>query len=370
MPKLYDMFGADTVEPLVRSISLVLNEGVLVAGPTGELIWHNPVVPRLFHMSPDELLGRRLDDEAWHAITLDGAPYPFGDVRARLSASVPKGAISPIGIRTGDSRLKWFSISISQVDVDGEPHMIVVLSDVTAQIVERRALARTLDVVRNSLATAELPDSDVVRFAAARSDGGGDTNVAADFFDVTVEDEIVRFSIGDSSGSGAGAVDLSLTARTSMRAISGIVPGPADVVDRLDTVIDDRGPRHGVTAVCGRIERLYGIPTLSLVCAGHAQPILIRDGRATEIGAKSPMIGVDIDGGRSATHHELRSGDIVIAYTDGLTECVDPRLSSEDLLDRIPVNVSVEAVVDTLMRVFDGAPDGDDGVAVLGFEVR
>jgi len=246
-----------------------------------------------------------------------------------------------------------------------------VLSDVTDQITERRTLTRTLNALRESLAPAGLPDSDIVRFAAGRRDGGLDASVGADFYGLGVDgDGTIRFTLGDSFGSGAQAVALSITALATMRSISGMVSGPAAAADRLDHVIDHRDPRKGVTAVCGRIESEYGIPTLSLVCAGHALPILIRNGRATQLGVMSPMVGVPVPSGRTATSHELRSGDIVVTYTDGLTDSARPALSAEDLLDRIPVNVSVDAVVDTLMRTYDAAPGSNDGVAVFGFEIR
>ncbi len=370
LPKLYDMFDAEACEVLVRSISSVMTEGVLLADQTGKVIWHNLLALQLFQLSSDELLERRLDDERWAAITLDGAPYQFHELAVRPGDAPTKVASGPIGVRTGDSRLKWLRASVTPIDVQGGPHTIVVFSDITDQITERRTLAQIMNALRETLVPVELPDSDVVRFAAGRRDGSVDASIGADFYGVGADGDTVRFTIGDSFGSGAQAVALSMTALTTLRTISGMVSGPAAAADRLDDVMDHRGQRLGVTAVCGRIEREYGIPTLSLVCAGHALPILIRGGRATQLGAMSPMIGVAVPSGRTATSHELRSGDIVITYTDGLTESAQPALSAEDLLARIPVNVAVDVVVDTLMRMYDAAPGVDDGVAVFGFEVR
>lgn len=369
MPKLYDLFDSDVVEVLGGAISSALSEAVLLAGPTGDIIWHNPMAVELLSMESTDLLGRQLDDERWHAITSDGDPFPLGEVREQLRESGSGLAGAPIGIRTGDSRLKWLNATVTPVDAAGQRHTIVVLNDVTDQISQQRSVKDTLASLRRSLAPADLPASDVVHFAAGRRDGG-DSVVGADFYGVGVDGDMARFILGDSSGSGARAIQLGVTALTTMRAVSGLMPGPAAAMDRLDLVIDNDDPRFRVTAVAGRIETPYGIPTLSVVSAGHALPILIREGRATEIGSMSPMIGVRAREGRTATRHELRPGDIVIAYTDGLTECVEPRLSAEDLLDRIPVNVGVDAVIDTLMRMFDANPGADQGAAVFGFEVR
>lgn len=369
MPKLYDMYSADTVEVVARAISAALSEAVLLVASTGELIWHNPVALSLFQISSDELLARRLDDERWRAIALDGSPFDFGAAAAAADSGQQDAIDAPLGIRTGDSRLKWLKVDLIPIEIDGDSCRIVVLSDVTKRIAEQRALQRTKESLRAGLAPAELPASDVVRFAAGRRNGRGTDVVAADFYGVSVDDEAARFVLGDSFGAGVSAVGLSTAALTSLRAISGMVDGPAAAVERLDTVMDS-GPRQGVTAVCGRIERSEEITTMSMVCAGHALPILVRGGHAIEIGATSPMIGVAARSGRTATTHGLRSGDVVIMYTDGLMKAAEPRLSNEDLLARIPTNVPVESVVDTLLRMFDVSPGAEDGLAVFGLEVR
>lgn len=368
-PHLSDLFDAETVERLIRAISSALCEAVVIAGPTGQIIWHNPVAPALFEMTSAELLERELVDQRWHAITLDGAPYPLTETRSQLRETGLGIAAAPIGIRTGAGRLKWMSTAVTPLVVGGQRHTLVVFSDVSDQIAERRTLKYTLDALRHSLAPTELPTSDVVRFAAGRRDGNGDSIVGADFYGVGVDGENARFTVGDCSGTGARAVELSVTALNTMRAISGMMASTADAIDRLDTVFDNEDPHYRVTTVSGRIEMVHRIPTLSMVCAGHALPILIRDGRATEIGSVAPMIGVQTESGRTATRHELRSGDIFISYTDGLTDTVQPRLAADELLERIPVNVPVESVVDTLMRMFDASSSGEQGVVVFGFEV-
>lgn len=370
LPKLYDMYDADTVEEVSRAISDALSEAVLLASSTGELIWHNPVALDLFRITSEELLGRRLDDDRWHAINLDGSPFDFAAAKAIAESGRQDVVDQPLGIRTGDSRLTWLSADLAPIEIDGEDCMIVVLSDVTAQIAERRMMHGAIDTLRAGLTPAELPHCDVVRFASGRREGSATAGVSADFYSAAGHGETARFVIGDSLGAGAEQIALSITTLTALRALKGIMSGPAAAIERLDDVIEVANPRHGVTVVCGRVERRHGITTASLVCAGHALPILIRDGRATEIGASSPMIGVTTSSGRTATTHELRSGDIVIAYTDGLTTSVEPRLSPDDLLERIPTNVSVDVVVDTLLRMYDTNPAHKDGVAILGFEVR
>jgi serine phosphatase RsbU (regulator of sigma subunit) len=60
---------------------------------------------------------------------------------------------------------------------------------------------------------------------------------------------------------------------------------------------------------------------VELVLAGHPQPVLVRaDGRTELIGEYGTAVGLITDLRLTATRHHLAPGDILLAYTDGVTE--------------------------------------------------
>ena len=68
-----------------------------------------------------------------------------------------------------------------------------------------------------------------------------------------------------------------------------------------------------------------GAPELSVCLAGHPAPLLLRgDGGTTEVGAYGTVMGYTEHPELTETRVELGLGDVLLLYTDGLTEAVPP----------------------------------------------
>ena len=62
---------------------------------------------------------------------------------------------------------------------------------------------------------------------------------------------------------------------------------------------------------------------LSYVNAGHDPPLLLRDGRFRELDVGGMVVGVLADAGFDEETIELRCGDVLVFYTDGVIDALD-----------------------------------------------
>ena len=114
---------------------------------------------------------------------------------------------------------------------------------------------------------------------------------------------------------------------------------------------------------------------LTYTNAGHNAALLIRSNGDTEqLGATGMPIGLMKDGNYSETATELREGDILVLYTDGITEAADPD-DEEFGIERLQ-DVCVEhrdkdlkdlakTIEDSLDDFASGVPYADDRTYVL-----
>jgi sigma-B regulation protein RsbU (phosphoserine phosphatase) len=61
--------------------------------------------------------------------------------------------------------------------------------------------------------------------------------------------------------------------------------------------------------------------TMSVACAGHPQPLIIRSGSVQELNCATsiPLLLMDVPN-IATSEHELKPGDRILFYTDGITE--------------------------------------------------
>jgi serine phosphatase RsbU (regulator of sigma subunit) len=198
---------------------------------------------------------------------------------------------------------------------------------------------------------------------------GEGNEVGGDFYDVFPAGEgRWRFSIGDVCGTGPEAAAVTGLARYTMRILAREGRSLAEVLERLNQLILDEGPRSRfLTVVHGEIivapspqgeaspapgtgkrpagtrpfgrrrspakpprppaaaEELPSPPApcarLSLVCAGHPLPLLLQQsGKAAPAASPQPLLGVLDEVAFRAETVDLYEGDLLLCVTDGVTE--------------------------------------------------
>lgn len=198
--------------------------------------------------------------------------------------------------------------------------------------------------------------------------------VGGDFYDYYLLDaQQLGFVIADVSGKGVPAALFMTITRTLLKATAQFVAEPTRCVAQLnDLLAAENEQMMFVTLFYGVLRLDTG--ELRYVNAGHNPPYLLRsDGEVTPL-ARTGGIAVAVSEDFPYRHGrvDLRAGDQVFLYTDGVTEAFDPdgqeygdaRLSQAlhaalAATDHLPEPVVAHVLTD-VHRFERGAPQADD----------
>lgn len=229
----------------------------------------------------------------------------------------------------------------------------------TQQAVEQERLAQEVRVARD-IQTTLLPNKppqvrgwDVAAaYRSARAVGG-------DFYDFwTLQDhqppEPLGFVIADVSDKGVPAAMFMALSRSLMRAAALDGSPPATAVRRANQWIA-RDSQSGmfVTLFYGLVDPPTG--DLRYTNGGHNPPLLLRaNGRVEKLDPTGMVLGIIEDARYRESQLVLGVGDVLVCYTDGVTEAVDnamneygvPRLT--DTVRRVR-DLDAEHIVDTIL---------------------
>jgi serine phosphatase RsbU (regulator of sigma subunit)/anti-sigma regulatory factor (Ser/Thr protein kinase) len=195
---------------------------------------------------------------------------------------------------------------------------------------EQRQATRAL---QRSLLPPELPDIPGMDLAAAYEAAGAGNEVGGDFYDVfEVTGGRWRFTIGDVCGKGPEAAAVTGLTRHALRILAKEGHDVPAVLERLNALIVGEGSRAPfITLIHGElIPAPGGAATVSLACAGHPPPLLLRaDGEVQTKAQPQPLLGVLEEVTFGTDTIRISPGDVLLCFTDGVTE----RRASGRLLD-------------------------------------
>lgn len=272
----------------------------------------------LYDEIPEELLERSVPDPVQREFILR---LDLGSVM--IVPLVGRGR--PLGAITFASSASGRRFGQADLELAGDLGRRAGLTIDTARLYEERSrIARTL---QRSLLPQRLPDIPGLEVAALYQPAGlVKTDVGGDFYDVfEAGDGAWSFVIGDVCGKGVDAAALTGLARHVLRAAAVRETAPSAVLGDLNEVLRREDGDRFCTVALGRLEPRQSGATLTVACGGHPLPLVLRRGGSVEpVGTPGTLMGVFEDVEVQDRTVELRGGDAVVFYTDGL---IDPRLT-------------------------------------------
>ncbi len=250
------------------------------------------------------------------------------------------------------------------------------------------ALARTLgelhDVVRSyehekyiagsfqSASLADIPSSiGDIRVSAVYRPGSGDLEIGGDWYDAFVLlDGRVVISIGDVTGTGLAASIIMSKVRQAIRVAAQIQVDPARILDAASRSLEIEFPDTIVTAFVGIIDTAENV--LQYANAGHPRPVVRNpDATLVELDGASLPLGLRRRGEDHSSHWDLRSGALIVLYTDGLTESTHDYLEGDRRFRSVLLGEGLADAQDPARTIFDAIliEGVRDDVAIMTFRL-
>lgn len=185
-------------------------------------------------------------------------------------------------------------------------------------------LAEITETLAQSFLPSELPEvpgwevASVYRpmVSEQRIDVGGD------FFELLAVGSRWFAVIGDIEGKGGFAATVSSLMRHGARLAAQQRPEPASVLTQLDAALRNHPSEITSSMLCVRLGRA----SVTVASAGHPPPLVTTpDGVARELQAAGPLLGAFGDGSWQQQRFPIKVGELLVLYTDGVTEALGGR---------------------------------------------
>ncbi|HTE61919.1 MAG TPA: SpoIIE family protein phosphatase [Solirubrobacteraceae bacterium] len=233
-------------------------------------------------------------------------------------------------------------------------------------------------VLQRSLLPPSIPSvpglTAAVRFIAA----GEGIEVGGDFYDFfRARENGVAALIGDVCGKGPEAASVTALARHTLRAAAAYESRPSALLALLHRALrDDRDDgRFCTVAYCDFELREDGV-RMVLSCGGHPLPLVLRRSGAVEpVGTLGTLLGADFDPVLADVEVDLAPGELVVLYTDGVTEVRAARqeiFGDGDLAELLRRCAGMHAdgvaqrIQDAVLEAAGGRPRDDIALMVIG----
>ena len=183
-----------------------------------------------------------------------------------------------------------------------------------------RTIARTL---QRSLRPGALPSVPGLAAAVRFRPAGENIELGGDFYDLfKARDGGWAALIGDVQGKGPDAAAVTALARHTLRAAATYEHSPSAILTLLHRALrEQRTDDRFITVAYAHMQVAVEHVRLEIACGGHPLPLIVhQDGRVDGVGRLGTLLGTDIDPLLADVTVELEYGDVLVLYTDGVTE--------------------------------------------------
>jgi sigma-B regulation protein RsbU (phosphoserine phosphatase) len=184
------------------------------------------------------------------------------------------------------------------------------------------------------------------------------TRAGGDYYDFfEFQDGSLGIVLADASGHGTPAAVVMAMLRALLHNAPKPTPDPAMILSALDRSLTGNLPASQFATACW-ITLEPGSGRIRFSNAGHCPPLVLRaDGTVEELdGGGSPPLGIATQCPRTADARRLEAGEMLVLYTDGLTEAMDARnrmfgdAGLKEAFTRVAGRTSLEQAVSSILK--------------------
>jgi len=244
-----------------------------------------------------------------------------------------------------------------------------------AEVAHRETLTREIQIAREvhqRLFPQTMPEVPALEYAGHCRPAQG---VGGDYYDfLALSSGRLGLAIGDVSGKGIPAALLMASLQASVRGQSQAAPGNvAELMTNVNRLVCDATPENRyATFFYAQFDP--ATRTLVYTNGGHNPPMLIRGGEVLRLENGGPPVGLFRIARYQQDQIELLTGDLLVLYTDGISEAENPSEEEwgEDALiaavrrcGELPPIEIIGRVMQAADAFANGAPQHDDMTLVI-----
>ena len=254
--------------------------------------------------------------------------------------------------------------------------LLVTNGRLAERVVEQEKLRRELQVaseVQKRLFPEKLPETAVIHCAGMCLPARG---VGGDYYDfIDLGNRNIGIALADVAGKGIAAALVMSVVQASLRSLAETGVSLAGLASKMNRLLyRSTGTNSYATFFYAQFDEERR--QLCYVNAGHNPPYLLRGstGELEELSVGGTIIGMFPVARYEEAIVELQPGDVLMAFTDGVSEAHDPAEDEfgedrlKDLLRgsaHLPVNEMAAKILDELKKWMRDAPQFDDLTFIL-----
>lgn len=192
-------------------------------------------------------------------------------------------------------------------------------------MIEKQRMEKELAIAREIQVSLLPQDSPSMKGYELASVFSPCYSVAGDYFDfLPVSDCEVGIAIGDVSGKSTPAALLMASLQASLRTLTSLrVSDPVLIIQKINQLLCQSPSNKYVTFFYGILN--FQTHQLSYVNAGHCYPLIMKNnGSIDRLETGGTVLGFFKDADYRHSTYQLESGDVMLLYTDGVSEMINP----------------------------------------------
>jgi phosphoserine phosphatase RsbU/P len=250
----------------------------------------------------------------------------------------------------------------------------------TEKLIEAGEREREMQIARSiqlGLLPATTPDIRGISLAGICVPA---SEVGGDYYDFLLREEgVLNLVVADVSGHNVGAAFIMTEARTFIQAKAKDIARTSDTLHALNEFLYTDLSRSELFITMFYLKYSADSRELCFASAGHNPPLLWKEASRTceHLDAEGLILGVKRGVVFEEKRVELQAGDILLLYTDGITEAEGPdgtMFGEEMLYDLLIANhtLSPQQIIDNLLyqvRLFTGSRSFNDDMTLVVMKV-
>lgn len=328
----------------------------------------------------------RQDAPDFEALTR-GSVLLHRDLSPAAARWIPEGAATavclPVRTDSGPIGTMWVYDRRRRIPSDRDFHVLESIAAQIAAVLERAVLLQESAVqhrlqrhlqMASEAQTRDIngpvaPDAgfEAAAVCTSRHELGGDLCEL-----IPLDKTRTMVAVGDASGDSVPAAMVMSAVRGALRALAldeGRQPiAPEPTMRRLNRMLHSITlPHQFMSLVCGVLNTAER--TFVYTNAGHPNPVLLRNGKASYLESHGLLLGVTADSTYQQSTLPLLPGDVLVLFSDGITEAMNSRqkmFRSDGVVEAIagdtdrPAQEILQAVLSKLETHAGDSGEGDD----------